>query len=54
MLAVGYGFRLTHLTCYDRHAVVLDEPQARYDLEMAEDATAAEIKRIKPMKRRAA
>ena len=28
--------------------------QARYDLEMAEDATAADIKRIKPMKRRAA
>jgi antitoxin HigA-1 len=28
--------------------------QARYDLETAEDATAAEIKRIKPMKRKAA
>jgi antitoxin HigA-1 len=28
--------------------------QARYDLEMAEDATAADIKRIKPMKRKAA
>jgi addiction module HigA family antidote len=28
--------------------------QARYDLEMAEDATAAELKRIKPMKRKAA
>ena len=28
--------------------------QARYDLEVAEDATAAEIKRIKPMKRKAA
>lgn len=28
--------------------------QARYDLEMAEDATAADIKRIKPMKRNAA
>lgn len=28
--------------------------QARYDLELAEDATAAEIKRIKPMKRKAA
>jgi addiction module HigA family antidote len=29
-------------------------PQTRYDLEMAEDATAADINRIKPMKRRAA
>jgi antitoxin HigA-1 len=28
--------------------------QARYDLEMAEDATAADIKRIKPMRRKAA
>ena len=28
--------------------------QARYDLEVAEDATAADIKRIKPMKRKAA
>ena len=28
--------------------------QTRYDLEMAEDATAADIKRIKPMKRKAA
>jgi addiction module HigA family antidote len=28
--------------------------QARYDLEMAEDATAADIKRIKPIKRKAA
>jgi len=28
--------------------------QARYDLEMAEDATASDIKRIKPMKRKAA
>lgn len=28
--------------------------QARYDLEMAEDTTAADIKRIKPMKRKAA
>ena len=28
--------------------------QARYDLEMAEDATAEDIKRIKPMKRKAA
>jgi addiction module HigA family antidote len=28
--------------------------QTRYDLEVAEDATAAEIKRIKPMKRKAA
>ena len=28
--------------------------QARYDLEIAEDATAADIKRIKPMKRKAA
>lgn len=28
--------------------------QSRYDLEMAEDATAADIKRIKPMKRKAA
>ncbi|MBX9650827.1 MAG: HigA family addiction module antidote protein [Xanthobacteraceae bacterium] len=28
--------------------------QTRYDLEVAEDATAADIKRIKPMKRRAA
>jgi antitoxin HigA-1 len=28
--------------------------QARYDLETAEEATAAEIKRIKPMKRKAA
>lgn len=28
--------------------------QARYDLEVAEDATAADIKRIKPMKRNAA
>lgn len=28
--------------------------QARYALEMAEDATAADIKRIKPMKRKAA
>ena len=28
--------------------------QARYDLETAEDATAADIKRIKPMKRKAA
>jgi antitoxin HigA-1 len=28
--------------------------QARHDLELAEDATAADIKRIKPMKRKAA
>ena len=28
--------------------------QARYDLEVAEDATAVELKRIKPMKRKAA
>ena len=28
--------------------------QARYDLEVAEDATAADLKRIKPMKRKAA
>ena len=28
--------------------------QARYDLEIAEEATAADIKRIKPMKRKAA
>ncbi len=28
--------------------------QARYDLETAEDETAAEIKRIKPMRRKAA
>jgi antitoxin HigA-1 len=28
--------------------------QARYDLEVAEDATAADIRRIKPMKRKAA
>jgi addiction module HigA family antidote len=28
--------------------------QARYDLETAEDATAEDIKRIKPMKRKAA
>jgi addiction module HigA family antidote len=28
--------------------------QARYDLEVAEDATAADLKRIKPMKRNAA
>ena len=28
--------------------------QARYDLEIAEDATAADIKRIKPIKRKAA
>ena len=28
--------------------------QARYDLEVAEDAAAAELKRIKPMKRKAA
>lgn len=28
--------------------------QARYDLEVAEDATAADLKRIKPMRRKAA
>lgn len=28
--------------------------QARYDLDVAEDATAADIKRIKPVKRKAA